>query len=128
MKSGYLTCLITHGDLAVSLKGAISKLVALPAPLYCFSNQENTLETIEQDIQTLIKENSPEKVVLFVDLIGGSCWLSANRIKRGNQDIAVLGGINLPMLLSFFLNYQRLDWEDFLEKIIDDAKKGILRQ
>ncbi len=127
MSREYLILLVTHGDLAFSLKGAMSKLTALSVPLYCFSNQEKSLQTIENEIEEIIRETGAKRVILFVDLLGGSCWMSARRIKRAHTERAVLGGVNLPMLLSFFLNYEKLAWEDLLDKIIEDGKKGIVR-
>lgn len=84
------------------------------------------LEEIEEAITRQIETEKPEKVAIFVDLVGGSCWISANRIKHGNKDIAVIGGVNVPMLVSYFINYERLQWQDLLNKITEDARKGIL--
>ena len=104
----YLSCIITHGLLAASLKAVAEKLVSLPSEVFCYSNQESVLEEIEESIHTLIAEKKPDKVLLFVDLMGGSCWVSANRIKRMDENIIIISGVNVPMLVSYFINYKRL--------------------
>ena len=127
MKDAYLVCIITHGDLACALKAAAEKLAIPTTELFCFSNQEKTLEKIEAEITALVQRRRPQKILILVDLVGGSCWFSANRLKRNYSDIALIGGVNIPMLVSFFTNARRLDWPGLLEKITTDAKKGIVR-
>jgi mannose/fructose-specific phosphotransferase system component IIA len=39
--------------------------------------------------------------VLFVDLPGGSCLTTSVRLARGANDVAVVTGVNLAMLLDF---------------------------
>ncbi len=126
MSKNYLSFVITHGSLACCIRDVTEKLIVLSTDLLCYSNNEWTLEKIESDIQELIKERKPDKVLIFTDLVGGSCWLSANRIKKADQNIAVIGGVNVPMLVSYFINYERLGWIDLLEKISMDAIKGIV--
>jgi mannose/fructose-specific phosphotransferase system component IIA len=52
----------------------------------------------------------------------------ANRIKRNSKDIAVIGGVNLPMLVSYHINYNRLHWNDLLDKVVLDSNKGIVKR
>jgi len=122
----YLTCIITHGALACSIRKAAEHLTSPPSDVYCYSNQETVLEEIEASILKLTAEKKPEKSVIFVDLFGGSCWIAANRIKHLNENTTVISGVNIPMLVSYFINYQRLDWDALMEKIVLGAKKGII--
>ena len=128
MKAEYLVCIITHGDLASSLTGAVKQLGALSFPVNSFSNKEKSMEDIEDEIITLIRAQDPSKIIIFVDFMGGSCWLSANRLKKDFKDISVFSGVNLPMLLSFFMYYQSLSGSELLQKIVEDAKKGIVKR
>lgn len=126
MSKNYLSFVITHGALACSFKDVVEKLIIPATSLICYSNKKWTLEKIEIDIQTLIDEQKPDKVVIFTDLMGGSCWISANRIKKTDQNITVIGGVNVPMLVSYFINYERLEWPELIEKISADAIKGVV--
>ena len=126
MKTDFLICLFTHGNLACALKSVSEKLGVLTTNFYCFSNQEKSIEKIEEEIYLLIENTTPKNILIFIDLVGGSCWVSANRLKRENNNIDIIGGVNVPMLVSFFTNSQRMDWNSLLEKVISDGKKGIL--
>ncbi len=126
MSADYLSFVLTHGSLACSIKDVAEQLIKPTASLRCYSNSVQVLDEIEEEITRQIETEKPEKVAIFVDLVGGSCWISANRIKRGNENIAIIGGVNVPMLVSYFVNYERLHWQDLLNKITEDAKRGIV--
>ena len=121
-----LNIIITHGRLAHALQKVISNLIS-PAPVFhCFSNQESSFETIESEILGLIESEQPSHAIIFVDLMGGSCWLSANRIRQQANMVSFATGVNVPMLVSYCMNYQRLPWDELMMKIEEDAKKGVL--
>ncbi len=122
----YLSCIITHGSLACSLKEVSENLGVPSKELMCFSNQETDLESIEASIQKLITQNKPQNIILFVDLMGGSCWVSANRIKHNQANVTIISGVNVPMLVSFFVNVKRLPWSELMAKIELDAKRGVV--
>jgi len=126
MKNKYFTAIITHGDLAGCLKRVTEKLITPATKVFYYSNKESSLEDIEKEIQSLRTELKSEKSIFFVDLVGGSCWLLANRIKKNSPDINVIGGVNIPMLVSYHMNLESLEWDRLLEKITEDGKKGIL--
>ncbi|HHJ53489.1 MAG TPA: hypothetical protein ENJ89_09870 [Caldithrix abyssi] len=128
MNQKALTCLITHGSLACCLKNVAEKLITPATDIYCFSNQEIALDEIQHAVEDLIAEQKPEKLILFVDLKGGSCWLLANRIKKQFGRVWIVAGVNVPMLVSYHMNYDRLPWPELIEKIVADGKKGIAEQ
>ena len=121
----YLSVIITHANLAAELKEASQKLLPSDIPILTYSNQKQDIDDIVSDVIGKIKEFNPEKMVIFVDLVGGSCWRAAMCIKKGRQNVAVLAGINIPGLVSFATNVDRLDWPELLEKIEQDAIKAI---
>ncbi len=122
-----LAVVITHGDLACSLAKVSEKLVASGETLHCFSTQILSSEEIIREINDEIKSANPEKILVFVDLMGSNCWIIANKLKHEHpQKTAVVSGVNVPMLVSFLINFARLEWQALLEKIMTDAQKGIV--
>jgi len=127
MSKNYYSCIITHGKLAHCLKGISENLVVSAVKFEAYSNMELSLDDIEKKIQEDIKKKKPDKIVFFVDLSGGSsCWILAHRLKKGNNDVAVIAGVNVPLLVSYQMYVERLDWDDLLKKIVEDGKKGII--
>ncbi len=127
MSKNYYSCIISHGTLAQCLKGIAEKLVAPSVEVKAFTNMELSLEEIEKQIWEDIDKREPEKVILFIDLTGGSCWLLANRIKMKRDNITVIGGVNVPLIVSFQMHVDRMEWDDLVEKIIADGKRGIIK-
>ena len=121
----YIAFIITHGDLAFHLNEVSQKLIPSEIPLYCFSNSKDSIENIIDLVLKVIENDKPEKVIVFVDLLGGSCWHAAMSVKKQNSNVAILTGINIPALVSFMVNYSKLEWPELLDKITQDAQKAI---
>jgi len=117
--------IISHGDLAFELKKVSEKLTATSIELFPFSNSKLSLEEIENLIIEKIDESNADYSYIFVDLMGGSCWIAANRVKRQRPDSVILSGVNLALLLSFQINQPKMAIDDLIVKITEDAKKGI---
>jgi len=122
-----LAVLITHGDLACSLARVSEKLVAPQTNLHCFSTQMLSSEEIIREINEEIGKINPGKILIFVDLMGSNCWIIGNKLKHEHPErTTVISGVNVPMVISYLINYTRLEWDALLEKIVADAKKGIV--
>ena len=126
MSANHFVCLITHGNFAECLKKLAEKLVTPAVDIQTYTNLTLSLEEIEKDILEKIEQIKPDKSLILVDLAGGSCWMSASRIKRDNPDIAVIDGVNVPLIVSYHINSTNLQWNDLLSKIVEDGKKGII--
>ena len=127
MSEAILGVVITHGDLACSLGRVSEKLVSSQIKLRCFSTQVLSSEDIIRDINKEIAAANPQRILIFVDLMGSNCWIIGNKLKHEHPEkTAVVSGANVPMLVSYLINAPRLEWDALLEKIVADAKKGIV--
>ncbi len=126
MNSNVFAAIITHGELACALANVAENLMASEITLHCYSTKILSSEEIINQLEEKITQQKPEKVLLFVDLVGGGCWIIANKIKKSNEHINILAGVNVPMIVSFLINFKRLEWPALLEKITADAQKGII--
>lgn len=126
MTERHYLAIITHGKLSCELKSVIEKLVQPMNHVYCYSNQTESLEYLEEEILAGIEKTAADRVLLISDLVGGSCWLLANRIKKIRPDAVIIGGVNIPLLVSYHINHEHLQWNALIEKIVEDGKKGIL--
>lgn len=121
----YLVCIISHGDLADELYKVAQNLIPLTIPFFVYSNKKVTLEEIVKDIEKRIKKINPSNIAIFIDLMGGSCWHAAMRLKKNQEKVSIITGANVPALISFATNFERMDWANLLEKIQTDAQKAI---
>jgi len=121
----YVCLILSHGDFAFELNAVAQKLLPLDIPVYLYSNKKDSIEKIVEDAGEKIKEHHPQRIIIFVDLVGRSCWHAAMAIKRNHENVTLFGGMNLPALISLATNINRLDWPELLTKIQGDAVKAI---
>ena len=120
-----ISFIMTHGNLANELNQVSRKFLQSDFPAYVYSNQKDSIEKIVEDASLKIKEHKPDKIIVFVDLFGGSCWHAAMGLKKIYNNTSIFTGVNIPSLISLSTNFQRMDWDDLLNKIEEDSKKAI---
>ena len=117
--------ILAHEDFAESLKSTAEKIIGSQPNIFPYSNKIDSLQIMFKKINEQIAVLQSNRIYVFVDLIGGSCWSLTNMIAKEHPDIIVVGGVNLPMVISFIINHDKLETEPLTEKIIEDSKKGI---
>lgn len=84
------------------------------------------VEELEIKYNNILKKLASQNEVLFmVDLFGGSPFNVASEIAAGKENMDIITGINLPMLLSVFENRKDKNVNDIVTMIKDDAVLGI---
>jgi mannose/fructose-specific phosphotransferase system component IIA len=89
---------VAHGILAAALVGEAERISGERDVLAAVSNTDCGPEDIERRIADAA---GPGPAVLFVDMPCGSCFFAAMHAARARQDLRVVTGVNLPMLLDF---------------------------
>ena len=122
----YAVFILTHEDLSYSLVRTVEKIVGKQENVYPFSNKTEASSILFQKITDQIKALNKEHYIMFVDLVGGSCWSLANMIHNKNPYLTVIGGVNLSMLVSFFVNHKQMEYSDLIDKVVADSHRGII--
>ena len=99
---------IAHGSLAAALVEAAERIGGAGEALFAVSNTECGREQIEARIA---EASGSGPAVLFVDMPCGSCFFAAMHFARGRDQVRVVTGVNLPMLLDF-VNHPTLPPEE----------------
>lgn len=89
---------VSHGDLAAGLVGAVADITGNDAALRAISNKECSATTLQQKIAEAVGSRPS---VIFVDLPNGSCLQAAALQMRKLPNISVVCGVNLAMLVDF---------------------------
>jgi mannose/fructose-specific phosphotransferase system component IIA len=63
--------------------------------------------------------------VLFVDFCGGSPYVACKSLHELHPQYAVISGVNLPMLFSFFTKRTQHPFSDLVEVVKTDGLRGI---
>ena len=90
--------IVAHADVAGALVRAVEGISGIRDALIPLSNRDCTPEELERRVADSV---GPGPAVVFVDLGSGSCAHVGRRVGRRAGDVAVITGVNLPMLLDF---------------------------
>lgn len=93
--------LVAHGNLSVEMKNTAEMILGevKKCSVITFIPGENT-ETLKTKFNKLINDfDKDENILIIVDLFGGSPYNAAFEIAMKNENIEILTGLNVPMLI-----------------------------
>ena len=88
-----------HGNFAAGMVSAVQQITGRGDVFHTVSARDLSGADLEGLLRRAIDETGTR--VVFTDLQAGSCTMSARRVLRDRQDVLVVAGVNLPMLLDF---------------------------
>ena len=96
--------IVSHAAVAEAMVAAVSAITGIQDALVPVSNEGCDYAALKERLGGAI---AGRPAVLFVDLPGGSCLVSSVRFARGRDDLGVVTGVNLAMLLDFVFHRDR---------------------
>ncbi|HEX6991117.1 MAG TPA: hypothetical protein VF151_04500 [Gemmatimonadales bacterium] len=90
--------IVGHGSIAASLVDAVMRITGESEGLIAVSNDQCDRGSLEQRVAEAVG-TSP--ALVFVDMAAGSCLLAVLRRFRDREDVEVVTGVNLAMLVDF---------------------------
>jgi mannose/fructose-specific phosphotransferase system component IIA len=114
--------LVAHGEMARGMVSAVERIAGVsPGILEPVSNEGLGPEALRDAILEMVGEGP---AVVFTDLGAGSCTLAARISCRERSQVAVVTGVNLPMLLEFVF-HRELPFTEMLPRLEEKARGGI---
>ena len=117
--------IVSHGNLAQAMLQTVEKIIGPQNNVFTFTNSKDSLPSLAEQIKKQLNEIGARQVIFFIDMMGGSCWALANMIRREYPTIAIITGVNLPMLLSCFTNISELSFPKLVQKVKESGLRGI---
>jgi PTS system mannose-specific IIB component len=114
--------ILTHGHLGEMLMDAVEKVLGPQTDVMVLSNDDCSLEQLQLNVEARLGDNS---CVLFVDFCGGSPYVACKALRENHPNYAVISGVNLPMLFSFFTKRQQHPFAELVEVVKTDGLRGI---
>src|SRR5688500_9491464 len=107
--------IVAPGDMAAGVATAGRHITgAAEGVLIPITNRECAPEELSGRIQAAL-EGGP--AIVFTDLQTGSCGFAARRLTRDRTDIAVIGGVNLPLLVDFVM-HRDMEPAELVERLV----------
>jgi mannose/fructose-specific phosphotransferase system component IIA len=115
--------IVTHGLLGEELLRCAEALLGHQEGVQTISNEGQDLEGLCNMVASRIPKG--EDTILFVDFCGGSPYVACRRACESSGKLAVISGVNLPMLTSFFTKRTTKDYDELVEIVREDGLRGI---
>ncbi len=116
--------LVTHGRLGEVLVDSARAVALEEAPIEAMSNDAASAAAIRAGVEEWLgREEGP--CLILVDVGGGSCGTAARLAVGDRRDVWILGGVNLPMVLTFVSSYANLAPQELVTKMLDRALNAV---
>jgi mannose/fructose-specific phosphotransferase system component IIA len=119
--------LVMHADLAAALLKAAAQVYGPVEGVGTLSNDGFSRDGLEAEIETRV-EHWTEGGLVLTDFFGGSCHLCGLRAGRRHGDVVVVSGLNLPILLDYLHNRDKLPVRELAERLLKKGQESIRLQ
>lgn len=106
--------IVSHAELGNALIEAVRVITGIDDALDAVSNDSCGKDALRQRINDIVGD---APCVVFVDLPGGSCLHAAAACGHSKANMAVVAGVNLPMLVDFVFRRDRSPHEAASEAV-----------
>jgi PTS system N-acetylgalactosamine-specific IIA component len=123
--------IVSHGMFAPGLHDAVKMLAGEDSPEVLSTSILNGMGADEyaDNFRKLISVVGPEdEIILFADLVGGSPLSFAANVLAEEGLLGrtlMIGGMNLPLVLTTVLSKDMMELEDIKSEILPDAVEGL---
>lgn len=115
-----------HGHFASGIKASIEQLMGEQEDVvYIDFSVSMGSDDLNQIYQKEVAVNSDDSVLFFCDLLGGTPFRIASTIATTKNNIEVIAGTNLQMLIQSFLDRDDLGLNEIVEQALDIGRLGI---
>ena len=116
--------IVTHADLAQALVRAAERVVGSIEDVTLLSNEGLSRADLEEAIESCVRDWE-DGGLLLTDFWGGSCHTCSATAARRHGEIVIVTGINLPLLLDYLHNRDRLSATALAERLQQKGRDSI---
>ncbi len=123
------TLVITHGEIGTELKNVVEMILGPIEGLDAMTNSGKSGPEITGDVAKWLDECCTEETqmpsLIMIDDYAGSCATSAQLAARDRQNVAIISGVNLAMLLGFVTWRESSDFDELVRKVVQKGREAI---
>ncbi|MFC1477794.1 PTS sugar transporter subunit IIA [candidate division KSB1 bacterium] len=116
--------ILTHGDLGAALLKTTGKIIGEHEGIKVISNENTSLKDLIFSLEKAVEDWEDENILIMIDFCGGSCWHAAQVVKRNRENVALLSGVNLPILLAYINRRESYKLAELAEYLKESSLKG----
>ena len=117
--------LASHGELSQGLKQTAEMILGPANNIYALSAYRDEDESIEKQMQRFIKKRGTKNLFILTDILGGSVNSEMLTLLKGNPEIHLITGMNLPLVISIATQVDEINSSD-LQTIITESQNSLI--
>jgi len=115
---------VMHADLAQALVRAAERVVGPFTDVTLLSNEGLSRDDLERGIESHV-QSWEHGGLLLTDFWGGSCHICGASAMRRHGEVAIVTGVNLPLLLDYLHNRDRFPVGELAERLQQKGRDSI---
>ena len=116
--------IVTHADLGTALVRAAESVVGKVDGVALLSNENLSRTDLEEAIEASVRSWS-HGGLLLTDFWGGSCHTCGASAARRHGEVIIVTGVNLPLLLDYLYNREKLTVGALAERLQQKGRDSI---
>lgn len=117
--------LISHGYMARGIVSSVDIILGKQDNLEYLSAYVEGESPFENELKKIIDDNKDNDLIILTDLLGGSVNNEVMSMVDGKDNIHLITGMNLILVISILLADDS-NLPEQINKIIDESRKGII--
>lgn len=118
--------IVAHGNVGKCLMEAVEGILGTQSNWVAVSNTGLGLAELKEAVDTAVANLGSEcRVVVISDMPGGSCHHACQEIVASGSGIRALTGVNLMMLLEFFVKRDRTEVEELILMVKERGRDAV---
>lgn len=112
--------LISHGPFSKAILESAEMITGKSDNIQTLSvTMDSTLSGTTESIKNIYEENNEGDLIIICDILGGTPSNASMQFIAGKDNVRILTGLNLPMLLELLLNSST-----DIDQLVDNAKNS----
>ena len=118
--------IVAHGNVGECLMEAVQGILGTQANWAAVSNSGMGLGDLNEAVANAVAGLASEcEVVVISDMPGGSCHHVCQELVAGDSGLRALTGVNLMMLLEFFVRRDRSELEELIQLVKERGRDAV---
>ena len=120
--------LVSHGKLAKGMKNTVEMIAGNQDNLEAYEAYKNGTsdDSFIGDIKNSLDKVGDQKAVIITDVLGGSVNNEMTQLLKDHQNLMVLTGMNLPLVITLVTTADSGLTQESIEEAINEGQKGVL--
>lgn len=120
--------LVSHGKLAKGMKNTVEMIAGDQDNLEAYEAYKNGTsdDSFIGDIKNSLDKVGDQKAVIITDVLGGSVNNEMTQLLKDHQNLTVLTGMNLPLVITLVTTADSGLTQESIEEAINEGQKGVL--